>query len=183
MVAKSPQPKPDFATFVASLDGWLQILAERLARSCQLELDDARQEILLRLWRDYDTWDPNRGSATTWSQMKAMHIGGVMNKKRHARKRLDMPSAFAALYYDDDSPIDIVDRRSSDPREVAELREEIGRVRAAIPRLNDSQRAVIEATFLEEGKLHEAGERIGASKQYASILRSKAIEELRGMLT
>lgn len=63
-----------------------------------------------------------------------------------------------------------------------ELEQIKGRVRAAIGKLPDNQRKLLEGYYFQGKTLEEAGAEIGQSKSWASRLHARAIEELKRYL-
>lgn len=74
------------------------------------------------------------------------------------------------------------DTRSSEASGIARVGVIYGAVRAAVDRLSDKERAVVETYHLEEGTLQEAGDRIGVTREGARRIKLRAISRLKGLL-
>lgn len=75
----------------------------------------------------------------------------------------------------------------ADPGATAEVRlgdaQASTRVRGAVGKLPDKERALIEAYYFQGKKLEEAGQALGLSKSWASRLHARAVELLRKALS
>lgn len=78
--------------------------------------------------------------------------------------------------------LDWIDRSSPDAASVAIRHELSEKIHAGIEALPPMAAALIRAVYFENLTLHEAGERIGVSKSWASRLHTRALEQLARVL-
>ena len=103
------------------------------------------QQVLLRVWRRARDYDPTRGSVRTWVLAIARNCCVDLHRRRLRSPRTE--------------PLD--DRDDVDPGEDLErlLRAEV--VRAALGRLSDEHRRVLELVYFRGFTQAEAAERLG----------------------
>jgi RNA polymerase sigma factor for flagellar operon FliA len=77
----------------------------------------------------------------------------------------------------------MVDERLAPPDEDAERRETGARLRAAIARLPEKERRLMELYYYSEKNLEEAGAELGLSKSWACRLHARAVSLLRDALS
>lgn len=77
---------------------------------------------------------------------------------------------------------DVADPQAASPQVEAILVETRERLRAAIARLPDDARQLIELTYFQEMTLKDAGERLGISKSWASRLHDRTLRALASAL-
>lgn len=107
--------------------------------------DELVQEILLRVWRRADRWDPTRGSATTW----------VFAIARNAR--IDRHRRVKSFTWDDEDPALVVDPDSG-PMSRASKSQRAAAVREALEGLPDEQASVLRHAYFEQRTLREIAE-------------------------
>ncbi|MCE9566547.1 MAG: hypothetical protein K8U57_31370 [Planctomycetes bacterium] len=177
MVATAPTIEP--LTAAAQIEKWHGLLlrfAGKYARRYQIDPDEAYQWIVLHILEQWDTYAPSRGAFTTW-----LHVV-VPNAFRDLKRQITMRSVLCVSlsapagagsrdggrtlgdFVPDLSLPDVGD-------EVADRtsREE---VRAAITRLADPERTVIEKRFFRDEKLspRDRGILAGAMASLSAML-------------
>lgn len=73
------------------------------------------------------------------------------------------------------------DKRRSQEEELL-AKESLARLRAAVPKLPEKNRRVIEAYYFEDRNLDEIGAELGLSKSWTCRIHAKGLEMLRGLL-
>ena len=64
---KAIQEKKALEEYLAEIDKTLGYFAKEASRKTGLDIDDARQEMLIQAWKAYETYDPNIAKFTTYA--------------------------------------------------------------------------------------------------------------------
>ncbi len=83
----APDSPPAFANWVGEHVGRMGLLAARLAPA--VDRDDLVQEALLRAWRSRRSFDPAKGTPSTWL---LTIVANVARQERGRRSRVPMPA-------------------------------------------------------------------------------------------
>jgi RNA polymerase sigma factor (sigma-70 family) len=160
----------------------LEAIYDRYARSCysltrrilgehQLA-EDVVQEVFLTLWRVPESFDPARGSFSTWL-LAMTHHKSVDAVRREQRRR------------DRRASVDVLDREATDPHEVIDqvyvaLRGE--QVRGAIAGLPAAQREALLLAYYGGYTQREIAELTGQPLGTVKTRMLAGMRRLRGML-
>src|SRR5436305_991701 len=142
-------------------------LAYRIVRDAVLA-QDAVQEAFLAAWRTAASFDPGRGSASTWL-LTLVHRRAVDVVRREERRRTD-PS--------DDLPVPSGDATD----ETAEVRAERRRVQAALAQLPPAERQALELAYYGGLTQSELAERLGVPLGTVKSRMFAALGRLRELL-
>lgn len=140
----------DRAAFLELFEHFAPVLKGWLMRG-GLNADPAEelvQEVMLRVWRRADRWDPSRGNAGTW----------VFAIARNAR--IDRHRKTRNYDWDPEDPSLVVDP-SSGPLSHAAKTERAAAVREALGTLPEEQAQVIREAYFEHRSLREVADRQG----------------------
>ena len=141
-------------------------VALRILRDASLA-EDAVQDAFLAAWRTAASFDPARGSASTWL-LTLVHRRAVDVVRREQRRRTDTL---------DDAPVASGDRTD----ETAELREQRRAVQDALAQLPDDHRQALELAYYGGLSQSELAERLGVplgtvkSRMFAALARLRDI--------
>ena len=136
---------------------------------------DLVQDTFVKLWRNAERYDPQRGKLDTWVLLvaRSLAIDGIR------RRVLDVRTAEAS------APIREMSTDSG-PEEIAETMDMAGRARAAMSGLSDGQRAALELAYFGGKTSAEVAERegipLGTAKtriRTARLRLREALEEHR----
>jgi len=142
--------------------------------------EDVVQEVFLKLWRQPASYNPERGSLSSWLLGVAHNraIDVLRRRRTHPEQLLPDPSEF-----------EIVADGTVDPVDAAGLHEASEAVRRALTRIPPEQRRAIEMAFFE-GKTHveiseELGEPLGTAKTRIRLgmRKLRALLEAEGKVT
>src|SRR5436190_3362057 len=142
-------------------------LALRILRDAVLA-QDAVQEAFLAAWRTAVSFDPARGTASTWL-LTLVHRRAVDLVRREDRRRT------ASL---DDLPVAAGDATD----ETAEVRERRRAVQAALAELPDEQREALELAYYAGLSQSELAERLGLPLGTVKSRMFAALAKLRDLL-
>lgn len=122
--------------------------------------EDVLQEIFLKLWRQPEAYDPNRGTLVAWLLSVAHHRAIDVLRRQRTRAEQPFPEHWAA----GQAPAD----GSVDPAEAVGQLEAASAIRRALAQIPAAQRRAIEMAFFQ-GKTHveisaELGEPLGTAK-------------------
>lgn len=120
----------------------------------QKEAEDALQEAFLQIWKKSASFDPARGTVLSWATMMAR--SRAIDRFRASRRRNELKEEAAA-----DQAVLKPDFYAS-PDHLSGLREDAGRVRAALGDLSEAQRAVIQLAFFSGLTHSEIAAKLGA---------------------
>lgn len=138
--------------------------------------EDVVQEVFLRLWRRPHSFDPSRGRLLSWL-MSITRNRAIDERRRLSRRfRREEPAT------DEPSEIRGHDRRD-DPQLATDLAEERTLVRAALARLPEAQRQVIELAYFGGLTQTEIAERTGAPLGTVKTRVRLAMAKLRTTLS
>lgn len=113
----------------------------RLARACRVpraDLDDAVQEVMLKLWQNASRFDPTRASESTFVALVARRR--LIDLQRHRARRLD-PDSLENREHD-------ATGACAGPLAV-EAREELSKVRRLLPALGDASREIMDLRYVD----------------------------------
>ncbi|HZT05538.1 MAG TPA: sigma-70 family RNA polymerase sigma factor [Chloroflexota bacterium] len=121
--------------------------------------EDVTQEVFLKLWRQSDAYNPERGALGSWLLSVAHNRAIDLLRRRRVREEYPLPEehAFNSMVAD-----------VADPSDAAGSAEVAASVRRALQQIPESQRQAIEMAFFQ-GKTHveiseELGEPLGTAK-------------------
>jgi RNA polymerase sigma-70 factor (ECF subfamily) len=130
---------------------------------------DAVQDAFLAAWRTAASFDPSRGTASTWL-LTLVHRRAVDLVRREERRRADV--------LDESTPVASGD--STD--EAAEVRAERRRVQAALTRLPPDQREALELAYYGGLSQSQLAERLGIPLGTIKSRMFAALATLRDLL-
>lgn len=159
-----------FLPFVRRHERLVTSIVSRFA-SDPSDREDLAQEIFLELWRQADRFDPDRGSEPAF-------VATVARRRMidHVRRTGRRTLAGVA------EPIEQLPSSESDPVARLEGRDEYERVRAAMGRLRDDERRVIELSILEGATQSEIATRLAAPVGTIKSLARRGMMRLRSLL-
>ena len=132
------------------------------------------QEVFLKVWRSSGTFDPSRGSFSTWLYRVTRSCALDLYRKR-AHKVHPVPEGESYLATARDS--------SAGPQEVVDESWLSWRVSRALEVLDASHREVIELAYFRGLSQREVSERTGMPLGTVKSRTASAFERLRGELT
>ncbi len=147
--------------------------AERLIRLSRrmlgdgAEAEDVAQEVFLRVWREAPNWRPGEAKLQTWMHRVALNLCYDRLRRR------ETPDAEAGLAVADPAP---------SPGDVWLEAQRAERVRSALARLPERQRAAIVLCHFEEVSNIEAASALGVSVDAVESLLARARRALKTML-
>jgi RNA polymerase sigma-70 factor (ECF subfamily) len=148
----------------------LKILADRSVA------EDVLQETFWRVWKSADTYQPQRGSFTSWLFRIARNLAIDMYRRRNVR-----PQVMSAAE-DGASVLDLAPDPDMDVAEQAQSALENKQVRSAMGSLPSAQRQVIELAYFYGMTRQEiadvTGEAVGTIHTRARLALQKLREEL-----
>jgi len=150
-----------------------------------MEYDDLVGSGLVGLCTAARRFRKNRGARFTTYAHWRVH-GAMLDGARRERvlPRLDQ---FAGGEFDTDTPVEAAVQAFS-PRaesldEELDRRRDSAALKAALGRLPEDKRRLLELHFFHDLSLEEAGRKLGVSKSWASRMMAKALESLKEELT
>jgi RNA polymerase sigma-70 factor (ECF subfamily) len=134
-------------------------LAFRVLRDSAVA-EDVTQEVFLKLWRQPESYNPERGALGSWLLSVAHNRAIDVLRRRKVREEHPLPESHETA--------DIIADGAIDPSELASLQESADAVRRALTKIPANQREAIEMAFFQ-GKTHaeisaELGEPLGTAK-------------------
>jgi RNA polymerase sigma-70 factor (ECF subfamily) len=122
--------------------------------------EDVTQDVFLKLWRQPDRYNPDRGALGSWLLSVAHNRAIDVLRRRQLRDEQPLPETHDAE--------DLLPAGTLDPSELASLEATADAVRHALRQIPEAQRKAIEMAFFE-GKTHveiaeELGEPLGTAK-------------------
>lgn len=122
--------------------------------------EDVLQEVFLKLWRQPESFDPDRGNLGSWLLSVAHHRSIDVVRRRRTRGEQQLSEGVYDIAERPDVSINPVDAAGNQELAVA--------VRRALAQIPDAQRQAIEMAFFQ-GKTHveisaELGEPLGTAK-------------------
>lgn len=122
--------------------------------------EDVTQEVFLKLWRQPESYNADRGALSSWLLSVAHNRAVDVLRRRHVREERSLS--------DGSIPEEAIPDGVVDPGEAAGLQETAAAVRRAMSQLPEAQRQAIEMAFFQ-GKTHveiaeELGEPLGTTK-------------------
>jgi len=122
--------------------------------------EDVVQEVFLKLWRQPQSYNPERGSLGPWLLSVTHNRAIDVLRRRRVREEYQLPET---LEFED-----IVVDQGADPSDLASLHEAADAIRRALAQIPEAQRQAIEMAFFQ-GKTHaeiseELGEPLGTAK-------------------
>jgi len=155
-------------------------LAYRVVRDSAMA-EDVTQEVFLKLWRQPESYNPDRGALGSWLLSVAHNRAIDVLRRRKVREEHPLP--------DDRETGDRVADGAIDPSEAAGLKESADAVRRALKKIPANQRQAIEMAFFQ-GKTHaeisaELGEPLGTAKTRIRLgmRKLRTILEEEGVVT
>jgi len=143
--------------------------------------EDVTQEVFLKLWRQPESYDSERGALSSWLLSVAHNRSIDILRRRRSRDE----RSFADVVGAEDSVPDPPDPLVDDPSDLAGLAETAAAVRRAMTQIPELQRQAIEMAFFQ-GKTHveiaeELGEPLGTTKTRIRLGMRKLRELLEGV--
>lgn len=122
--------------------------------------EDLTQDVFLKLWRQPETYDADRGALSAWLLSVAHNRAVDLIRRRRVRDEEPLSESHGAAEVLRDGLVD--------PSELAGLQETAVAVRRALTQIPNEQRRAIEMAFFQ-GKTHveiaaELGEPLGTTK-------------------
>ena len=149
----------------------------RLRKICRVYADGAEaerdlyQDILVALWRSFDTFDGRDDAApSTWLYRVALNTALSHDRKQTVRDE-------ATLDPDDPVWTDGVDR----PADTVERQDKLDRLYAAIDRLDDMDKALV-MMYLDETPYAEMADVLGISENYVGVKLHRIKNQLASWL-
>jgi RNA polymerase sigma-70 factor, ECF subfamily len=142
-------------------------VAFRILRDASLA-QDAVQDAFIGVWRTAATYDPSRGTASTWL-LTLVHRRAVDVVRREDRRRAEPL---------DDAPV----ASGDSTEETAELREQRRVVQAALAQLPGEQRQALELAYYGGLSQSELAERLGVPLGTVKSRMFSALGKLRELL-
>jgi RNA polymerase sigma-70 factor, ECF subfamily len=143
--------------------------------------EDVAQEVFLKLWRQPESYNPQRGSLGPWLLSVTHNRAIDVLRRRRVRDEYQLPEA---LEFDQ-----IVADTAADPSDLASMSEAADAIRRALSQIPDAQRQAIEMAFFQ-GKTHaeiseELGEPLGTAKTRIRLgmRKLRALLEREGVVT
>jgi RNA polymerase sigma-70 factor (ECF subfamily) len=148
-------------------------LAYRVVRDNAIA-EDVTQEVFLKLWRQPESYNAERGALGSWLLSVAHNRAIDVLRRRKVREEHPLPEEREAG--------DMIADGAIDPSEAAGLKEAADAVRRALAKIPKNQREAIEMAFFQ-GKTHaeiseELGEPLGTAKTRIRL----GMRKLRGIL-
>lgn len=131
------------------------------------EAEDVAQEVFLRVWKHAAAWKPGAAKFETWMHRVAMNL--CLDRLRRVGRNTG------------DVPPDTVDNRASATRALDE-RQRRERVRDALQKLPERQRAALVLCYYQDRTNIEAAEILGVSVDALESLLSRARRMLKAAL-
>ena len=132
--------------------------------------EEVVQEVFLKVWRSSHTFDPSRGSFSTWLYRVTRNVTLDLYRKRTSRV---CPVA------DGDSQIEAARDPSAGPEDIVEDSWLSWRVSRALEGLGAAQREVIELAYFQGLSQREISERTGMPLGTVKTRTSSAMKRLR----
>jgi RNA polymerase sigma-70 factor (ECF subfamily) len=158
----------------------VQSLAVRIVGDSAIA-EDVTQEVFLKLWRQPESYNPERGALGSWLLSVAHNRAIDVLRRRRVREEHPLPESREAA--------EIVADGTLDPSEAASLKEAADAVRRALAKIPANQREAIEMAFFQ-GKTHaeisaELGEPLGTAKTRIRLgmRKLRSILEEEGVVT
>ena len=142
--------------------------------------EDVTQEVFLKLWRQSESYHPERGALSSWLLSVAHNRAIDVVRRRRLREEYRLPETQDVGDFVADGVID--------PGDAAGLADMASIVRRALQQIPDAQRQAIEMAFFQ-GKTHveiseELGEPLGTAKtrirlgmrKLKSLLEAEGVE-------
>ena len=122
--------------------------------------EDVLQEVFLKLWRQPDTYDPERGTLSAWLLSVAHHRAIDFLRRQRTRAEQQFPEGW------EEAASEASD--GTDPSDIASHAEARAAIKRALVQIPPAQRLAIEMAFFQ-GKTHaeisaELGEPLGTAK-------------------
>jgi RNA polymerase sigma-70 factor, ECF subfamily len=143
--------------------------------------EDVVQEVFLKLWRQPESYNPERGSLGPWLLSVTHNRSIDVLRRRKVRDEYQLPET---LEFED-----IVVDQGADPSDLASLNESADAIRRALTQIPEAQRKAIEMAFFQ-GKTHaeiseELGEPLGTAKTRIRLgmRKLRALLEKEGVVT
>ena len=136
--------------------------------------EDVLQEVFLRLWRQPESYDPDRGTLGAWLLSVAHHRAIDFLRRQKTRSEEQLPEMWSESSLAADDSLDLA--------EVAGQQETAAAIKRALAQIPAPQRRAIEMAFFQ-GKTHmeisaELGEPLGTAKTRIRL----GMRKLRGLL-
>src|SRR4051812_48973928 len=154
-------------------------LAYRVVRDNAIA-EDVTQEVFLKLWRQSESYNPERGALGSWLLSVAHNRAIDLIRRRRLREEYQLPESQEIG--------DLIADGVVDPSEAAGIADTAASVRKALEQIPSSQRQAIEMAFFQ-GKTHveisaELGEPLGTAKtrirlgmrKLRSLLEAEGVE-------
>jgi len=157
---------------VLPLVDWVQGRALKLTRS-PADAEDLAQEVLVRAFRHWGTYDPTKASIKAW--LGTVVRNTFCNRYEAMNRRRDIQTAHKA-------EVEITEGPAGGQLEVLEARETVLAVRAAVEALPEEFRAVLVAVDLEGAAYLEAAAALGIPKGTVMSRLHRGRKHLRAAL-
>ena len=125
------------------------------------EVDDLFQEVLVNLWRGYDSFE-GRSDVRTWVYRVALNTCISLDRKRRSRPQMELSM-----------DINLFEDRDTDTQQVDMLHRRISRLRPF-------DRAIV-LLWLEDLSYEEIGQIVGISEKNVSVRLFRIKEQLKHM--
>jgi RNA polymerase sigma-70 factor (ECF subfamily) len=166
-----PFDPEDFIPFVKSL-------VKRWPPPPGIDPEDYLQTAYLGLMKAAETYDPGKGTPTTWIGWAVRaELTAARRKARRGTVRLEDCGP------DEGAPLDPMDHREADPADQAAGNERADGLRTAVAGLPPQERDVISMRWFDGLTLREVAAKLGISKTRCGQVEERAIQRLRLRLT
>jgi RNA polymerase sigma-70 factor (ECF subfamily) len=135
--------------------------------------EEVVQEVFLKVWRSSHTFDPSRGSFSTWLYRVTRNVALDLYRKRTSRIR---------LVADGDSPIAAARDSSASPEQIVDDSWLSWRMSRALEGLGATERVVIELAYFQGLSQREISQRTGVPLGTVKTRTASAMKRLRGGL-
>lgn len=142
---------------------------------------DVVQEVFLKLWRQPESYNPQRGSLGPWLLSVTHNRAIDVLRRRRVRDEYQLPETLEL----DQLVVDT----SADPSDLASMSEAADAIRRALSQIPEAQREAIEMAFFQ-GKTHaeiseELGEPLGTAKTRIRLgmRKLRSLLEREGVVT
>ena len=138
------------------------------------EAEDITHDVFVNLWQRSSTFQPAKGSPTSW--LLTVAHNRIIDALRRRRRSSEAHEAIAR------DPVAVSETAHEDTAAIAEQNEEAQQVRRALETLPDDQREVINLSYYEGYSQSEISQRIQVPLGTVKSRMRLAMDKLRGEL-